>query len=172
MIRPRTIIHQDLCLGKLVPSPHKRTKFSNWIYWTLRSRDKGICQKNPISYSLGEITGLVYISPSHWDLECQGVMIPGTPEQGHLWVYWLHPSDLCKALWVYYISSSFQWFPFKLFQNASHTPSCIVYVTACYKSSCSFLYLLKFILEIFTSCMNAQARLSTQIYQPYSDSML
>ena len=27
--RPRTIIHQDLCLGKLVPSPHKRSKLSN-----------------------------------------------------------------------------------------------------------------------------------------------
>ena len=101
VIRPRTIIHQDLCLGKLVPSPHKRSKLSNCIYCTLRSSDKGICHKVPISYSLGEETGLVYISPSHWDLECQGVMIPGTPdggEQGHLWVYWLHPSDLCKAL--------------------------------------------------------------------------
>ena len=29
VIRPRTIIHQDLCLGKLVPSPHKRSKLSN-----------------------------------------------------------------------------------------------------------------------------------------------
>ena len=28
-IRPRTIIHQDLWLGELVPSPHKRSKFSN-----------------------------------------------------------------------------------------------------------------------------------------------
>ena len=65
---------------ELVPSPHKRSKLSNSIYCTLRSRDKGICQKVPISYSLGEETGLVYISPSHWDLECQGVMIPGTPD--------------------------------------------------------------------------------------------
>ena len=29
VIRKRTIIHQDLCLGKLVPSPHKRSKLSN-----------------------------------------------------------------------------------------------------------------------------------------------
>ena len=29
VIRPRTIIHQDLCLGKLVPSHHKRSKLSN-----------------------------------------------------------------------------------------------------------------------------------------------
>ena len=29
VIRPRTIIHQDLCLGELVPSPHKRSKLSN-----------------------------------------------------------------------------------------------------------------------------------------------
>ena len=48
----------------------------------LRSRDKGICQGVPISYSLGEETGLVYISPSHWDLECQGV-ISGTPDWGN-----------------------------------------------------------------------------------------
>ena len=59
VIRPRTIIHQDLCLGKLVPSPHKRSKLSNGIYCTLRSRDKGIGHKVPISYSLGEETGLV-----------------------------------------------------------------------------------------------------------------
>ena len=37
VIRPRTIIHQDLCLGELVPSPHKRSKLSNWIYCTLSS---------------------------------------------------------------------------------------------------------------------------------------
>ena len=29
VIRPRTIIHQDLCLGKLVPSLHKRG--SDWL---------------------------------------------------------------------------------------------------------------------------------------------
>ena len=31
----------------------------------------------------GGETGLVYISPSHWDLECQGVMISGTPDRGN-----------------------------------------------------------------------------------------
>ena len=36
-----------------------------------------------MSYRLGEETGLVYISPSHWDLECQGVMIPGMPDWGN-----------------------------------------------------------------------------------------
>ena len=29
VIRPRTIIHQNLWLGELVPSPHKRSKLSN-----------------------------------------------------------------------------------------------------------------------------------------------
>ena len=61
MIRPKTIIHQDLWLGELVPSPHKRSKLSNWIYCTLRRRDKGICQGVPISYSLGKKLDL-YIS--------------------------------------------------------------------------------------------------------------
>ena len=28
-------------------------------------------------------------------------------QQGHLWVYWLYPLDLCYALRVYYLSSSF-----------------------------------------------------------------
>ena len=30
-------------------------------------------------------------------------------------VYWLYPLDLCKALGVYYLSSSFQGSPLKLF---------------------------------------------------------
>ena len=55
---------------------------SNQILCSLRSRDKGICQGVPISYSLGEETGLVNISPSQWGLKCQGVMIPGMPAWG------------------------------------------------------------------------------------------
>ena len=118
VIRPRTIIHQDLCLGKLVPSPHKRSKLSNWIYCTLRSSDKGICHKVPISYSLGEETGLVYISPSHWDLECQGVMIPGTPDGGNK-VICGYTGCTLQTFVKHYESTIFpplfQGFPFKIF---------------------------------------------------------
>ena len=37
-------------------------------------------------FRTGECVGIgqttVYISPCHWDLECQGLMIPGTPDGG------------------------------------------------------------------------------------------
>ena len=71
VIRPKTIIHQDLSIRELVPSTHKRSKLRNWIFCTLRSRDKGICQGIPISYSLGEETGL-YQSPQLMGFEMPG----------------------------------------------------------------------------------------------------
>ena len=77
MIHPRTIIHQDLWLGKLVPSPHKKV---NLVTESTAHSEAEIRESVKRSNSLGEETGLVYISPSHWDLECQGVMIPGTPD--------------------------------------------------------------------------------------------
>ena len=46
-------------------------------------------------------------------------------EQGHLWVYWLQPLDLCKALLSIIFPPLLQRISFKLFQNASHTPSSI-----------------------------------------------
>ena len=48
---------------------------------SLRSRDKGICQRIPISNSLREETGLINISASWWGLKCQRMMTPGT----HVW---------------------------------------------------------------------------------------
>ena len=46
--------------------------------------------------------GLLNVSPSLCGLKFQGMMmIPGTPVfwgKSHFCVYWLHPSDLCKAL--------------------------------------------------------------------------
>ena len=41
-------------IRELVPSPHKRNKLGNRLFCTLRSRDKGISQGVPISYSLGK----------------------------------------------------------------------------------------------------------------------
>ena len=87
-------------LGELAHSPYKGSKRRNSIFRTLRSRDKGICQGAQISYSLGEKN--CYKCQS----QPMGFEMPGNDdswyaclgEQCHLWIYWLHPLDLCKAL--------------------------------------------------------------------------
>ena len=70
VIRPRTIIHQDLCLGKLVPSPHKRSKLSNWIYCTLRSSDKGICHKIMKIFAFSDLLCVCSLENASWIFSC------------------------------------------------------------------------------------------------------
>ena len=54
--------------------------------------------------------------------------------------------DLCKALWVYYLS--FLFLRYSHFScSRSHTPSFVGLIASVTKSSCPFLYLLKFILK-------------------------
>ena len=62
----KTIIHQDLLLGVLVPGRYKRNKLSNSIFCTFRSRDKGIFQGIPVSRSGGRNWHLVSINPIYW----------------------------------------------------------------------------------------------------------
>ena len=83
VIRPGTVIHQDLFLGKLVSA---LTREVNLVTESTAHSEAEIRESVKRFQSLivwGEETGLVYISPSHWDLECQGVMIPGTPDGGN-----------------------------------------------------------------------------------------
>ena len=65
-----TIIYQDLWLGKLVPSSHQRSDFSNTIIYIFSRWDQRIWQYIPIPDCLVEEATFINICISNGDLLC------------------------------------------------------------------------------------------------------
>ena len=82
------VIHQDLWLGKLVPSSHQRSESSNTILCNFSRWVQRIGEDIPIPDSLGEEVTFINICISNGDLKCLWVLISTTPSIGNKVLCW------------------------------------------------------------------------------------
>ena len=147
-----TIIHQDLWWRKLVPSPYKRSELSNRVFCSFRSRKESICKWIPISNSLGKEAALVNVSISKGGLKCQRVVISDMPNWGDKVIRRYTGCTLQTFVKHYDSTISPPFFSEIPTLVVLECQSCSQFHRgiASYKSSCPFLYLLKFLLKKYT----------------------
>ena len=83
-----TIIHQDLWLGKFVPSSHHRSEFSNTILCNFSRWDQRIREDIQIPDSLGEEATFINIYICNGGLKCIWLLISTKPTFGNKVICW------------------------------------------------------------------------------------